>query len=437
MWQLSQDYATAKAVNRGYRASALNVEYKEVRNTVLNAARERQYQMLSQIETLCKGADKERSVTFMKGWAEFVDKNTVRVKKPDGDNEEIYGDYFILCTGSYPRQLPEIPIDTKMIIDSNHILKLKKFPKRMLIIGAGIVGCEYATMFANFGKTEVHLLDRQNRVIPFEDDDISNFVEKNLEKIGVIVHHDANLREIRKHPQKIDIVLDYHSGKTEFFDVDLILISAGRIPNTIHLGLDKIGVNVNPNMTVTTDYNCKIVDNIYAAGDISGNAALINIAEMEGRFAAKAISGKVLHKLYYNNLSTIMFFNPEVASVGLNEKQCKEKKLAYRMAYLSNCLNGRSIAMRNINGFVKIIISNDDDPIILGMRAAGPQASATIMCLAYQIDMKVPIRQVLKIIHPHPSITESIQECLRSLLNKGIYKKEAFPEYIKIYSWEP
>ena len=141
--------------------------------------------------------------------------------------------------------------------------------------------------------------------------------------------------------------------------------------------------------------------------------------------------------LSYHNMSTVMFFKPPVAAVGYNERICQQKKIPYRVAYYSNALLSRAIAMRAVDGFVKIIVSDDEKQMILGMRAAGPQASTPIMSIALIMDQQKGINDVLKSQHPHPTMSEGIQECLRVLLNKSIYKPHAFPNYIRIRTWQP
>ena len=328
MWELSSNYAIAKRVDRGYRASGLNVDYKKVRDTVIEAAREKQYQMLSQIETFARTKDSTRSITLIKGWGSFTKDKNIIVEKSDNTQVKIIAKDFVIATGSHPRKHPTLPFDGKKIISSDQILNLKKFPKRLLIIGAGIVGCEFATIFANYGKTQVHLLDSQARVIPFEDDDISSYVNKKLSDIDVITHHESTLREVRDEDTHLDVILDSKDGNTKVIAVDVILVSIGRVPTVKRLGLENIGVELNNRGLLVVDNKCKVTDNKYAAGDISGNAALVNVAEMEGRYAAKAIDSEIKFPLNYSNMSTIMFFNPEISAIGLNEKQCQEQKIS-------------------------------------------------------------------------------------------------------------
>ncbi len=437
MWEIAKDYSIAKKTNSGYSASNISINYEKMRSTVLQAVDEKQYQMRSQIETFAKKDDSKKSLTLIKGWGKFSNKKTIIVSKHNGEMIEIEADNFIIATGSHPRKHPTLETDGERIINSDHILNLKTFPKRLLIIGAGVVGCEFATIFAEFGETKVHLLDSQERVIPFEDDDVSEYAGKMLEDIGVTIHHTANLREVHKYDTHLDVILDHNDGHTEVIAIDTILISIGRVPTVKKLGLPNIGVEINERGMIDVDENCKVSESIYAVGDISGGAALVNIAEMEGRYAAKAIEDKTRYPLRYRNISTIMFFNPEISLIGMNEKDCKKKKIPYKVVFYKHALLSRAIAMRDTDGFFKIIISDEEDPQVLGMRAAGPQAAASVMYIATLMDQKAKLSSIMKTVHPNPSITEGIQECLRTLLGKSIYKPEAFPQYIKFKSYKP
>ena len=141
--------------------------------------------------------------------------------------------------------------------------------------------------------------------------------------------------------------------------------------------------------------------------------------------------------LNYSNLSTIMFFRPEVAAVGLNEKRCRAQKIPHKVAYMSLALVNRAIAMRNVNGFVKIIVTQDEKPKILGMRAAGPRASDLIISIALAMDLNRDLEDVVQTVHPHPSVSEAFQSCLRMLIGTSIFKPEVFPEFMKITTWSP
>jgi dihydrolipoamide dehydrogenase len=440
MYELSMDYAVAARIDRGYRASALSVDFGQVRNTVLEAAREKQYQMRSQIETFTNKSEKG-NLSLITGHARFIDATTIEVEEKS-NRLIIKGTHFIIATGSRPREYPGLKTDGKRIITSNDILSLSEFPGRLLIIGSGIIGCEFATIFSNFKQTQVHLLDRANRVLPYEDDDLSRFVAQSLEDNGVIIHHTAQMRCIREYPRHLEVVLDYDAGHSKVIEVDVAFIAIGRIPNTDDLGLENLGIRPDKRGIISTTETGKVINsrelsNIYAVGDITGHAQLYSVAEFEGRLAVEDIMGNICYKPDYSNMSTLMFFKPEVAAVGANEKTLQKKGIGYKAVYYSNHLVNRAIAMRNTSGFVKILVSNDDKQRILGMRAAGPQASAFIVAIAHLINQGNSVSEVLRIFYPHPSITEGIQESMRALASKSIYKPVAFPENIIVSEWNP
>lgn len=438
MWELAKDYSIAAVTDRGYRSSGLTIDYQAMLDSVIQAVKEKQYQMLSQLETFSPRRWKgPGSLTYKRGWASFLSPNRLRIDGTDGTVEEIHGDYFLIATGSKPRAFPGIPTDQERVVDSDGVLNLKQFPRRLIIIGAGVIGCEYATIFSNFGRTQVYLVDHAARILPVEDDDVGDFVSGNLQRNGVEILHSATLRDIHHFDTHLEVVLDYADGHSEVLEVDAALVSIGRTPNFDCLKLENAGILTDDNGYLPADEDCCVKDHIYAAGDVTHRPALVNLAEMEGRYAVKHMFGKRQWPLNYLNMSTVMFFKPAVAAVGLNEKTCQHRKIPYRVGYYSNALLPRAIAMRSTQGFLKIIVSGDADQKVLGMRAAGPQASNTIMTIAFLMDQDKGIRDALKSVHPHPTMSEGIQDCLRVLLDKSIYKPQAFPNQIKIRTWHP
>ncbi len=439
MWELSKDYYVASRTERGYRASDLHVDYTAVRNTILQAIKEKQGQMRAQMRALVGGGRRASggSVTLKRGRAQFIAPDRITVTRRGGPAETIQANFFLICTGSKPRTLPGITIDQRRVIDSDGILRVKAFPRRLMIVGAGIVGCEYATIFSNYGQTRVVLIDHQDRILPFEDADVSDFVSRHLTQNSVDIVHSARLKSVSQRGRQLDICLERDDGNQQLFRMDALLLSVGRVPVTAGLGLKGIGITPDGRGYLNTDARCCVNDHIYAAGDVSNHPALVNLAEAEARLAVEAMFGLPVAPLRYDNMSTVMFFYPPVAAVGLNEKQCREKGMAYRVGYYANSLVSRAIAMRSLDGFVKIIVSDDDRAKILGMRSAGPHASSTIVAVATLMDHNTGIKEALKSMHPHPAISEGIQECLRLLMGNSVYKPEVFPDLIKIRNWRP
>ena len=438
MWELAKDYAVAAKRDRGYACTDLTVDYRAVRETVIRAVKEKQYQMRSQLETFAHGYWKGAGgITYLQGWGRFSDPHHVGVDLAEGGRCDVAADNILIVTGSKPRHFGHVTVDQERILDSDGVLELKRFPRRLMIIGAGVTGCEYATIFYNFGQTQVFLVDHQERVIPYEDDDIGNLVSRNLEMNGVKIFHSTQLRQVIKRREHLEVVLDFADGHASVVEVDTVLISIGREPNLKRLNLGAVGLTTDARGYLDCDENGCVQGRIFAAGDVTHRPALVNMAVRESRHAVKQMFNLPHLPLNFPNMSTVMFFYPAVAAVGLNEKACQKRRIPYRVARYANALLTRAIAMRSTSGFVKIIISDDEDRKILGMRAAGPQVSNTIMSIALLIDQNISPAVLLKSMYPHPTMSEGIQECLRMLEGKSLYKPQAFPDLLQIRRWHP
>jgi dihydrolipoamide dehydrogenase len=375
-------------------------------------------------------------LSYEKGLASFIDKHTISIKKEDGSTKIITTENVLIASGSRPRYLPNIAIDEHIIMTSNGVKNLTELPKSMVVLGAGVIGCEFATIFSNLGKTKVYLIDKADRILPFEDADVADVVSENLEKHGAFIHHGASLNRMEIKDGEVEYELQYKDGKTEIFRVEKALVSVGRVPNIEDLNLERVGVKLNEKGSIWDDDTQTHTSNIYVAGDVTTDIALVNVGEREARHAVVRMFGPTIKPLSYQNISTIMFLNPEVASVGMSEQDCVKKGLAHKVVKLDYSTNARAIAMRKTKGFFKIIVTNDNGMRRLGMRCVGEHASSAIQAVAYLIHTNQGIRELADMMHPHPSIIEGIQECLRMLLGKSIYKSSVFKDKLKCYVCE-
>ena len=234
---------------------------------------------------------------------------------------------------------------------------------------------------------------------------------------------------------RVEYELEHHDGSTEVIQVEKALLSVGRVPNAEDLKLENAGVQMSERGLHIGDVDTQTnVKHIFAVGDISGHLALVNVGEREARHAVvKMFADFPVEAIHYDNISTIMFLTPEVAAVGMNEMQAQEKNIPIRVAKIDYSMIARAIAMRLTNGFFKIIVTDDDEMKILGMRAVGEHASSAIQSVALLMYMNKSIDELAHMIHPHPSIVEGIQECVRMLVGKSIYKSSVFADKLKCY----
>jgi dihydrolipoamide dehydrogenase len=421
-WELSREAASFRKNLKRYNIQAPSISYKEIQSEVLRAVAERTG-MLEEHMELLKESINSNLLTFKTGTARLTTPNEVEIT--NGSRKELVAtDNIILATGSRPRYLPELPIDEKIVMTSEGIETMQDFPESMVIVGAGVIGCEYATIFSGFGKTKVHLIDKGARILPFEDEDVVKVIERNMENNGVLIHRSSRLIRMEVKNGRVEYELEYDDTSKEVFNVEKALVSVGRIPNYEELWDDKVPINITKRGIEDNDTQTN-VSNIYAVGDITADISLVNVGELEGRYAVERIFGNPKRKLVYENISTIMFLSPEVAGVGLNETQAREKGIEYKVVTLDYSCIPRAIAKRNTQGFIKLLVTNDEEMKVLGVKIIGNQASSAIQAVALLISMDKGIEELAECVHPHPSITEGIQECVRMLLGKSLFKPSA------------
>lgn len=429
LWELSESYQLTRNTNLGYTVYDSEVHFASVMHQAHRAVAEKHVQLKQQIAHF----QKTGQLTFFSGHAKFASPKEIHIAHADGKSETIWAEHTVMAVGSRPRYLPHIPIDEKIILTSDGVSSLPDFPKSIVILGAGVIGCEFATIFSNFGKTKVFLIDKEERILPFEDEDIAHAVAANLEENGAVIHHGASLEKMSIVDGKVEYVLSFKDGRKETHTVERALISVGRVSNCENLGLEAAGVALNERGCIDDEHTRTNVPHIYAVGDFTADISLVNVGELEGRHAVERMFGSPKRELVYDNISTIMFLNPEVAAVGLNETQARKQKIPYRLASMHYRYVNRAIAMHKLDGFFKILVSDDDEMKILGMRVMGPHASSTIMAVALMISMDIGIEHLAELIFPHPSIPEGIQECARMLMGNSIVKPEVFNLDVRCY----
>lgn len=421
-WELSREASAFRKTLNKFNINAPNFHYKEIQEEVRRAVDERKGMLEDHMQQM-QNSKHAHLLSFRKGNARLLTNHEIEIVN-GGKREVVWAENIVLATGSRPRHLPELPIDEKIVMTSDGIENMEDFPESMVIVGAGVIGCEYATIFSGFGKTKVHLIDKGDRILPFEDEDVVRVVERNMENNGILIHRNSRLIRMEIKNNRVEYELEYNDGGKEIFNVQRALVAVGRTPNYEELWEDKVGININKRGIEDNETQTNVT-NIYAVGDITSDISLVNVGELEGRYAVEKIFGDPKRKLVYENISTIMFLNPEVAGVGLNEISAREKGIDYRVVSLDYSCIPRAIAKRNTQGFIKLLVSNDAEMKILGLKIIGNHASSAMQAVALLISMDKGIEELAECVHPHPSITEGIQECVRMLLGKSLFKPDA------------
>lgn len=434
LWELSRDYRNALKRDRGYDAGKVEVDYSRVARCVQLACDEKVGQMQRQLQELGEPRPgRPGSITVLRGSARFTGPHSLAVEGVDaGESRQITADHVIVATGSRPRGLDTVSVDGTHVLTSDHIMNLPRFPRSLVVVGAGVVGCEFATIFANYGRTKVYLIDKAERILPFEDEDTSRVCSRNLEAKGVTVHHRAKLHSLAVVDGEVEYTIEHHTGGRETLRVEKALISIGRDPNTRGLGLDLAGVATSAAGHILVEDTRTNVPHIYAAGDVTLDIALVNVGEIEGRTAVERIYGQSRKRPDNNIISWIYFLDPEVAAIGMNEQQAQERRISYRVAVYGYRLVSRAVAMRATEGYVKILVTDDDEMRILGMRALGVHASTTIEAVSLLMMRGASARDLAELPHPHPAVTEGLQDCIRMLLGTSIWKPHVFTSDLRL-----
>jgi len=365
---------------------------------------------------------KKNKVTYIKGTAKIAGKNGVVVKTPDGKEEKHdVKKGLVIATGSRVRGLPQVGLELNKttVISSDEALVLEKAPKAMVIVGAGAVGCEFADVFNAFG-TQVTLIDVMPNVLPLEDMDASKEVERAFKKRGITVLTGAKISNVKIAKDSVSLTVESGGEKKEL-TCDKVLIAAGRAPNVEEVGLKEAGVQltdrgfvkINERMETTTK-------GIYAIGDVAGPPMLAHKGEHEGIVLAELLAGQQTHGMDYNNIPNATYCHPEVASVGMTEQQCKEKKLDYKVGKFPFMASGRARTSGETEGFVKIIRDSKYGEI-LGAHIVGAHATELIHEIVVARANEFTVEEINLAIHAHPTLAEAVAEAALDSMGKMIH----------------
>ncbi|MGQ9856839.1 MAG: dihydrolipoyl dehydrogenase [Fervidobacterium sp.] len=353
---------------------------------------------------------KKNNITVVKGTAEVVNKNKVRIKET---GEEIEGENLVLAHGSVPTIFPPFS-DVEGIWTSNNVFLMKELPNSLLIVGGGVIGVEFATFFSSLG-VKVKIVELADHILPYEDDDVADEIKKSFARRGVEIKEKSKVTGVRKVDSGYEVTIVDSEGKEEISTVDRVLVAIGRRPN-IPEDVKNLGVEIERGVKTDSAMRTNI-DGVYAIGDIRGQVMLAHVAMYEGVVAAKNIAG-IEAQMDYSAIPSIIFTNPEVASTGLREKDVDKDKVKVYKFPLS--ANGRARTMLENIGFVKVIADKDDETV-LGMSIVSPVATELIMEGVIAVRNKLKAHQLEESIHPHPTLSETLLGALEGITDKPIH----------------
>lgn len=349
-------------------------------------------------------------ITVFKGFGKLTSAHEIKVMGED--NAVITADQIIIATGSEPRNIPAFPFDYEKIHDSTSLLALKELPKKIVIVGGGVIGCEFASLYANLG-VGVTILELLPRILSTESEGISQALTLIFQKKGIQVETGVKVEKIECKGK--GIVASVEGGKT--FEADCCLISVGRSLNTKNIGLEKAGVLVQGNgMVAVNDKMETSVDGIYAVGDIASKWWLAHVASHQGLIAAENACGKEA-RMNYGAIPSVTFTDPEIGSVGLSLEEALKKGYPAKIAPFPFQALGKSQATLETEGFAQIVFDQKTGQI-LGAQAICFEAATLIAEMGLAITNELTVECVAETIHAHPTISECWGEA--ALLAEGL-----------------
>lgn len=358
---------------------------------------------------------KSRDIQLIEGRAELLDGKKVRVRKKDGTEETLEADFIIIATGSRPASIPAFPADGVNILSSDDVWRLTEIPKSMVIIGAGVIGCEFACIFRELG-TDVTMVELLPRALSTEDEDISDIMEKELKKKKIKLLTSVKVESVTR--SSSEVILRLSDGKE--LRAEKVLVSIGRSFNSEGLGLEKIGIEKGKRGEIKVNERMETsIKGIYAIGDVTGGILLAHVASKEGIVASTNACGGD-ERIDYSVVPAAIFTSPEIASVGLREFQAKEAGIPIVTGSFQYRALGKAHAMGEITGLFKIVADAKTDRV-LGVHIIGAHASDIIHEAALAIKAGLRVKDIAEMIHSHPTLSEGLMEAAEDVHNRAIH----------------
>ncbi len=328
-----------------------------------------------------------------------------------GNIQEVSALNVILATGSSPRNLPQIKIDNKNVLDNEGALDLVSAPKELCIIGAGVIGLELGSVWQRLGSI-VKILEVSDKFLPSADEQVAKELYKNLTKQGISIKNNIKIENVTNKDSKVNIKYS-EDGKNYELICDKLIVAIGRVPNTATLNANEVGLKLDERGFIEVDNECRTnLKNIWAVGDCVRGPMLAHKASEEGVIVAERIAGQKPH-FNFNTIPWVIYTNPEIAWVGKTEKQLQDKGVLYKKGVANFIANGRALGLGNNIGFVKILADKNTDRI-LGVHMVGPYVSELISEAVVAMEFMASSEDLARIIHAHPTLSEVIHEAALS-----------------------
>jgi len=361
---------------------------------------------------------RKNKITSFKSYSTIISPSQIAVTG-DGVNTEVHARNIIVATGSEAKSLPGYNIDEKSILSNIGALDLKQIPKSMLIVGAGAVGVEFASIYNGFGS-KVTLLEVLPNIVPLEDGEISKELKRVFTKRGIEVYTKAKLESAKAKDGGVEVTFQTEKGEVKKYTAEKLLMATGRGPNTVDIGLEKIGVTTDRGFIKVNEYMETNVKGVYAIGDVTPSPLLAHVASQEGIVAVEKIASKHPAPINYNHVPSCTYCEPQVASVGLNEAKAGEAGYTVKVGKFPFTAIGKARIEDAMDGFVKVVADQKYGEI-LGVHMIGGTVTEMIAEAVAAIALEGTVDDLINTIHAHPTLAEATHEAMENVFGAAIH----------------
>jgi dihydrolipoamide dehydrogenase len=362
---------------------------------------------------------RKNKVELMQGWGRWAAPHHVQVEN-NGKTTDVEAAHILFATGSEARSLPGVEFDGKVIVGNRDILKLPQVPKALVVVGAGAVGVEFASIFRSFGS-EVTILEMLPRVVPLEDEEISAELEKSFRKRGIRIFTEAKVESVKREAGGATVAFRDKAGQSQTLAAENVLIAVGRAPLTQNIGLEKTRAKVERGFVHVGRYMETAEPQVYAIGDIvAGMPQLAHAASMEGIIAVGRIAGKQVPILERSRIPNATYCEPQIGSIGLTEKQARDAGYAVKTGKFPFLANSKATILNHHEGFVKVV-ADDSTSEILGVHIIGPLATEILAESVAALQLEATIDDMLFTVHAHPTVWEAMGDAFASVRGLAIH----------------
>ena len=408
--------STAELLNNLQRAGEFGIQVKDY-SFDFPAIMKRKDMISKRLSSGVEQLMKANQVRVIKGEGQIIEPGTVEVTDTAGEKERIKSKNVVIATGSKVMKLPLPGIDSEGVITSDEALSLSKLPSRMLIIGGGVVGIEFAGIFKALG-VEVTVVEMLPRILLPIDEEIALRLTQVLKRKGIEILTDCKVREIKKNNQNLEVLISTNH-REEKIETEKVLLAAGRVPELGNIDVQRLGIELDKGAIKVDEKMRTNIPGIYAVGDVVGKIMLAHVASREGIVAVENISGtEVL--MDYKVVPNCVFSMPEVASVGLTEEEARKENHNIKVSKFPFIANGKALSMGETEGMVKIIADADTSEL-LGFHVLGAHASDLIAEGTLALSMEATAFEIVNTIHAHPTLSEAIAEAAEGITGKPIH----------------